>query len=72
MPTYKVTLVRRTFDYCDVEVEAEDEWDARDKAMDIGCAGDCDWRDEDVDEMYPKEPELLEPYDPRNEPDHEA
>ena len=25
MPTYKVTLVRRTLDYCDVEVEAESD-----------------------------------------------
>lgn len=69
--TFKVTLVRRTLDYCDVEVEAEDEWDARAKAMDTAYEGDCDWRDEDVDEIYPREPQLLEPCDPRNEPDYE-
>lgn len=71
MPMYKVTLVRRTLDYCDVEVEAEDDWDARDKAMVQAFAGDCDWRDEDVDDVYPREPVLLEPCDPRNEPDYE-
>jgi len=68
MKTFKVTLVRTTLDYCDVEVEAEDEWDARDKAMDFVYEGDCDWRDEYVDGVYPKEPVELEQDDPRADP----
>lgn len=71
MKTFKVTLVRRTLDYCDVEVQAEDAWDARDKAVSLAYEGDLDWRDEDVDEVYPKEPEELEPEDPRNDPHYE-
>lgn len=71
MKTYKVPLVRVATDYCDVEVRAEDEWEARDKALEEAYTGDCDWRSEEVVEVYPKEPVELEPCDPRHEPDYE-
>jgi hypothetical protein len=71
MKTFKVTLIRTTQGYCDVEVQAEDEWDARDKALDLAWDGGCDWTDSNTTDIYPKEPEELEPYDPRNEPDYE-
>lgn len=71
MKTYKVSLIRLAYDYADVEVQAVDEDDARDKALDLVGEGDTDWRDEEVESVHVGNITLLEPYDPRNEPDYE-
>ena len=71
MKTYKVSLMRLAYDYADVEVQAVDEDDARDKAKDVACEGDLDWRDEEVTGIYVGKTTMLEPCDPRHEPDYE-
>ena len=71
MKTYQVLLVRRTYEDCWVEVQAEDEEDAVEKAYDEAGSGFCDWQNAVTDEIWHEDLRELTPYDPREEPDYE-
>ena len=70
--TYRVELARRVIDGCYVEVEAESEDEAEEKALDYAHANYCDWSDGCTDEIWFEDLVELEPCDPRDDPHYEA
>ena len=52
MVMYKVLLVRRSYDECWVEVPAEDEHDATEKAYDLVGEGNVPWENAVTDEVW--------------------
>lgn len=59
MAKYKVQIMRTTWSYATVEVEAESEQDAENQAFDIAIDGDLDFEvfdaSDEVADIYPVE-----------------
>ena len=60
MAKYRVYMQRSIMEYAEVEVEAADEQEAEDKALDMACEGDVEFDPDFAPELEITETEILE------------